>query len=61
LVKVIYLATGITQRRSTKLDYVKILKEIDSKKLSKISKKCLLLVDGEGVKRTVSKIFQTVN
>ena len=40
---------------------VKILKEIDSKKLSKISKKCLLLVDGEGVKRTVSKIFQTVN
>jgi UDP-2,4-diacetamido-2,4,6-trideoxy-beta-L-altropyranose hydrolase len=48
-------------KKTSKLDYVKILKEIDSKKLSKISKKCLLLVDGEGVKRTVSKIFQTVN
>ena len=60
-VKVTYLATGITSRRSTKLDYVKILKEIDSKRLSEISKKCLLLVDGKGVKRTVNKIFQTVN
>ena len=60
-VKVVYLATGITSRRSTKLDYVKILNEIDSKRLSEISKKCLLLVDGKGVKRTVSKIFQTVN
>ena len=48
-------------KKTTKLDYVKILKEIDSKRLSEISKKCLLLVDGEGVKRTVSKIFQTVN
>ena len=60
-VKVVYLATGITSRRSTKLDYVKILKEIDSKRLSEISKKYLLLVDGEGVKRTGNKIFQTVN
>jgi LmbE family N-acetylglucosaminyl deacetylase len=60
-VKVTYLATGITSRRSTKLDYVKILKEIDSKRLSEISKKYLLLVDGEGVKRTGNKIFQTVN
>ena len=47
--------------KTTKLDYVKILKEIDSKRLSEISKKCLQLVDGEGVKRTVSKIFETVN
>ena len=44
--------------KTTKLDYVKILKEIDSKRLSEISKKCLLLVDGEGVKRTVNKICQ---
>ena len=48
-------------KKSTKSDYIKILKEIDSKRLKEISKKCLLLVDGEGVKRTVSKIFETVN
>jgi len=44
--------------KTTKIDYVKILKEIDSKRLSEISEKCLLLVDGKGVKRTVNKICQ---
>ncbi len=54
----IYLGVA---KKTTKLDYVKILNEIDAKKLEEISKKCLQLVDGKGVKRTVSKIFQTVN
>ena len=47
--------------KTTKIDYVRALNEIDTKKLEEISKKCLLLVDGKGVKRTVNKIFQTVN
>ena len=47
--------------KSTNSDYIKILKEINSEKLEEISKKCLLLVDGKGVKRTVNKIFQTIN
>ena len=45
-------------RKSTKSDYVKVLKEINSQKLKQISKKCLLLVDGKGAKRTVNKICQ---
>ncbi len=55
---VIYLGDA---DKTTKLDYVKALNEINSKKLKEISKKCLVLVDGKGVKRTVDKIFQTVN
>ncbi len=47
--------------KTTQIDYVRALNEIDTKKLEEISKKCLLLVDGKGVKRTVNKIFQTVN
>ena len=47
--------------KTTKLDYVKALNEINSKKLREISKKCLVLVDGKGVKRIANKIFQTEN
>jgi UDP-2,4-diacetamido-2,4,6-trideoxy-beta-L-altropyranose hydrolase len=47
--------------KTTKSDYIKALNEINSKKLSEISKKCLVLVDGKGVKRIVNKIFQTEN
>ena len=47
--------------KTTKLDYVKALNEINSKKLRKISKKCLVLVDGKGVKRIENKIFQAGN
>ena len=50
-----------TAEKTTKLDYVKALNEINSKKLRKISKKCLVLVDGKGVKRIVNKIFQAGN
>ena len=48
-------------KKSTKSEYVKILSKIEPIELEKISKKCLALVDGKGVKRVVGKIFQTVN
>jgi len=51
---------GVAEK-TTKSDYVRALNEIDLKKLEEISKKCLVLVDGKGVKRTVNKIFQAVN
>ena len=47
-------------KKTTKSEYVKVLNKIEPKKLEKISKKCLVLVDGKGVKRVVEKIFQTV-
>lgn len=47
--------------KSTQLDYLKAINEINLKKLNKISKKCLVLVDGKGIKRIVDNIFQTVN
>ena len=48
-------------KKSTKSDYAKALNEINLKKMKEISKNCLTLVDGKGVKRVVGKIFQTVN
>jgi UDP-2,4-diacetamido-2,4,6-trideoxy-beta-L-altropyranose hydrolase len=50
-----------TAKKSTKLDYVNALNEINLKKLRKISKKCLALVDGKGAKRATKKILQTIN
>lgn len=51
---------GVVEK-TTKLDYVRTINEMNSKKMKEISKKCLVLVDGKGVKRIVNKIFQTVN
>ena len=40
-------------------DYANALKKIDSKTLQKMEKNCRCLVDGNGVNRVISKIFQT--
>lgn len=50
-----------TSMKTTKSDYVNALNKVNLKELEKISKKCLVLVDGQGVKRTTNKILQTVN
>ena len=39
-------------------NYAHIIKEIDVKTIQNMSKKCLRLVDGKGVKRVTNKIFQ---
>jgi len=50
-----------TSKKTTKLDYVNALNKVNLKELEKMSKKCLVLVDGKGVKRTINKIIQTLD
>ena len=50
-------ATNLGSHRNVfELDYQNAIKQNNSKKMSEMSKKCFLLVDGEGVNRIVDKI-----